>query len=100
MMKQELIAKKALYEAKKVELSIDSHETEISEKVEAFRAQKEQEILDFEANLKLEFAAQKEADEKKIDNYLELLDELIEEATKQEALAAEAARTDVETSNT
>lgn len=87
MTKQELIAKKAYYEAKKVELSIETHDVEIKEKVDEFRAQKEQEILEFEAKTKAEFAAQKESDEKKVDNYLELLDELIVEATKQELVA-------------
>jgi molybdopterin/thiamine biosynthesis adenylyltransferase len=100
MSKQELIAKKALYEAKKVELSLETHEEEIKEIVDKFRIQKEQEIIDFENEQRQLFANQKAADETKVNNYLELLDELIADATKKELLEKEAAETDCQIENT
>lgn len=94
-MLQELVAKRALYEAKKVEIGLDSHENEIIEKVKEFRIKKEQEILDYEKETRAAFDAQKLADETKVNNYLELLDELISEAKEREIAAQEPVQDNV-----
>lgn len=75
MTRAELIDKKNQYELKKKELSEKSYEAEI------------------EAQLKLErerltqkYEAERKADEVKVDHYLELLSELIADATRNEVM--------------
>lgn len=74
MGKQALVAKKALYEAKKVELSLESYEAQIEAEVAAARKEIEAKYADIKAK-----------DEVKINCYLELLDELIAEADDADA---------------
>ena len=69
MRKQTLIAKKALYEAKKVELSLETYQTQIEAEVAAARKE-----------IEAKYDALRQSDALKINCYLELLDELIAEA--------------------
>lgn len=73
MTEQQLIAKKTLYEAKKIEILDESHESEIAEKVQAY-----------EKELRESISIQKTKDVAKIDSYLELLNALIEESRSEQ----------------
>lgn len=68
MKREVLIAKKALYEAKKAEIATETYEAEISAELEAYKAQLVKKYEDI-----------RKADEAKVNNYLELLDELLSE---------------------
>lgn len=68
MKREVLIAKKALYEAKKAEIATETYEAEISAELETYKAQLVKKYEDI-----------RKADEAKADNYLELLDELLSE---------------------
>lgn len=84
MDKQALVAKKALYEAKKVELSLETYEAQIEAEVAAARKE-----------IEAKYAEIKQKDEVKIDCYLELLTELIADADKTEASAEVAEDTPI-----
>lgn len=88
MTKEQLIAKRALYEAKKVELTLANNNEQIELKVAEYRQK-----------LEAEFAEQKQTDMQKVNCYLELLDELIaeQEIVENEKDVADIEQDDVST---
>jgi hypothetical protein len=75
MNKQQLIEKKASYEIKRHELLSVSYEAEI-----------EAELAKERARLEEKYEAQRKTDIERVDHYIDLLDELVMEAAKEEAL--------------
>lgn len=69
MTKQQLIAKRVLYEAKKVEIETETYEEAINKEVEEYKTIVSKKYADIKA-----------ADTAKVNNYLDLLNELIAEA--------------------
>nr|DAF90896.1 MAG TPA: hypothetical protein [Siphoviridae sp. ctnMR5] len=73
--------KKAKYEAEKSSLQAKDFTTYIAEKVQAFRAEKEAEIAEYEQRVKEEYEAERKNDIEKCEHYIKLLNELLEEET-------------------
>lgn len=85
MNRQDLLERKASYEAKKVELMNNDYAEE-----KAIELAKAKEEID------KKYEQIKTQDCQKVDHYLELLDVLIEDATKEEVAAMSAQVTDTE----
>lgn len=85
---EKLIEKKKFYEEKKAEISAKDFSPEVQKEVAEFRAQKEQEIKDFENKTNEKYELARKEDIKACDHYIQFVDTLIEEDRGAEQSAA------------
>lgn len=96
MTTEHLIEKKDFYESKKAEILSCNSDDEIKAKVDLFRAEKELEILAYEADVKKELESAHADEVKACEHYIEVIDMLIAEATEEDNKKAEEVKAETE----